>query len=225
MNYIFFKEDKILISETETIQFPPDILEWGQSDNYLNTEIIRLIVSVSYLTKERGNTIFKIDKNINFETMSDKILISRESFVIGVEYKNEYKDFLTVGAPIKTVNLLSPLFKLANSSKFKSQKDELESYSYKCCISFPSLCSDPDREVFEFVNQTYMKFMAKQYFSINWNEYDKSLKSFKVQLLNNKVKFVSEELFKEWENKNDDFYNMQILLSNGNSYKETLRIH
>ncbi len=225
LNYIFFKEDKILISETETIQFPPDILEWGQSDNYLNTEIIKLIVSVSYLTKERGNTIFKIDKNINFETMSDKILISRESFVIGVEYKNEYKDFLTVGAPIKTVNLLSPLFKLANSSKFKSQKDELESYSYKCCISFPTLCSKPESDIdlFEFVNKTYMKILAKQYFLIKWNEYDTSLSSFKVLLLNNKIKIVSEELFKEWEKKDDDFYLIQ--LSKKTSYKETLRLY
>lgn len=198
---------KIIFEKGEILQFPDYCKKWNQSHSGWNCDFLtaRILILCSVMKLNNGQSSFSIDTKSNNFCIGNRILRNDYNLVLGIKFDESCKQYFSMYSENPIINHQHPLFNLANESKYKTEKNDIEEFAWRMCLNMPgSLKSDYNS--LNIANKGFLKNLGHLYFSIDWAKYSPDLKApYLVKLSNGKDFSITEEILKSWMDIKDDF--------------------
>lgn len=201
------ENNKTIFDKGGILQLPDYCDQWNHNKNVYNYNniISRILILCSKLKIEEGFSVFSIDTKCNNYCIGDRILCNKYHLVLGINFDESCKQYFSIYCEYSIINLQHPLFSLANNAKYKTEKSDIEEFSWRMCLNISTALKSDDSSL-EISNKSFLKNLGHLYFSIDWSKYSNELKApYLVRLSNNKDFIISEELLKTWMDITDDF--------------------
>lgn len=200
------ENNKIILSEEEILKFPDYCEKWKKSHSGWNCNYLtqRILILCSIAKIINGLTVFSIDTKSNNFCIGDKILRNTFNIVLGINFDESCKQYLSIYSENPIINSQHPLFILANEAKYKTEKNEIEKFAWRLCLNIPGALKT-DENTLNIPNKSFLKYLGNLYFSIEWEKYSSNLKAPYLVKLSNSTDFsITEEILESWKNIKDE---------------------
>lgn len=198
---------RIISKKEEILQFPDYCKKWNRSHSGWNCDFLaaRILILCSVMKLNNGQSSFSIDAKSNNFCIGNRILRNDYNLVLGIKFDKSCKQYFSIYSENPVINFQHPLFNLANESKYKTEKNDIEKFAWRICLNIPSSLKSDDNG-FNIASKGFLKRLGHLYFSIDWAKYSPDLKPpYLVKLSNGKDFSITEEILKSWMDIKDDF--------------------
>jgi hypothetical protein len=188
-------------SHNQRAKFPSSIIEWeksGVEHPNLQSQLNTVILAISTLFIQDKRVMLRVSQpDDELISAASRAITGDRTYIQTLPYTNTARDFISVQAPVKTVNYSHPLVQVCLRSRADDALSVFANTFVRCIVDL--ICSEKQKRSFEKPDR-WMKIVAHHYFAVDWSKYQESqLKPpYKIWLENNEVLEITEKKLKEW---------------------------
>lgn len=200
------QNNTIILDNGAVVQFPDYCKKWKKSHSGWNCNYLtqRILILCSTVKLDKGLSVFKINTKSNNFCVGDRILRDTYNLVLGINFDESCRQYLSIYSENPIINSQHPLFILANEAKYKTEKTDIEKFACIFCLNIPGALKTNENTL-DISNKSFLKYLGNLYFSIEWEKYSSNLKApYLVKLSNNNDYSITEEILESWKNIKDE---------------------